>query len=518
MPSKKTTHPSENLNTAVKQISQVYPTALSRTPMALLPYQQRWCADTSQVKLCEKSRRIGLTWGEAADTALLASRTNGMDAWYVGYNKDMAIEFIRDCANWAKFYGLAAGEIEETVEVFKDGDEEKSILAFVIRFASGWRITALSSRPSNLRGKQGRVILDEAAFHDDLGELLKSALALLMWGGEVHIISTHNGVDNPFNELINDVRAGKRPYSLHRITFEDAINDGLYERICLRRGIDWSEQGQVKWIKDIRDSYGEAASEELDCIPKNGGGKWLNRALIESRMSPYTPVVRLTKNDEFGLMPEPTRRKEIDDWIADTLQPLLAELDPLKTSFLGEDFGRSGDLTVLVPLIQQQGLQQRPPFVVELGNIPFKQQEQILIHLLKGLPNLRGAALDARGNGQSLAEAAQDAMGSVVECVMLSEAWYRANTAQFKAALEDGDLDGIPKDDDILTDLRALEIVRGVPRIPDVRTKGGDGNKRHGDSAIAFLLAHYASRELNDAPVTVASRQPRGGDNLTAGY
>ena len=107
-----------------------------RTPMALLPYQQRWCADTSPVKLCEKSRRIGLSWGEAADTVLLAASANGMDSWYIGYNKDMAIEFIRDCANWAKFYGLAAGEIEETEEVFVEGDDKKSVLAFVIRFAS----------------------------------------------------------------------------------------------------------------------------------------------------------------------------------------------------------------------------------------------------------------------------------------------------------------------------------------------------------------------------------------------
>ncbi|HRL33521.1 MAG TPA: hypothetical protein PLK27_01800 [Neisseria sp.] len=88
--------------------------AEDRTPMALLPYQQAWCADQSPVKLCEKSRRIGLSWGEAADTALLAASGSGMDAWYIGYNKDMALEFIRDCANWAKFYNLAAGEITET--------------------------------------------------------------------------------------------------------------------------------------------------------------------------------------------------------------------------------------------------------------------------------------------------------------------------------------------------------------------------------------------------------------------
>ena len=157
-----------------------------RTPTVLLPYQQAWCADQSPVKLCEKSRRIGLSWGEAADTALLAASAKGMDAWYIGYNKDMALEFIRDCAGWAKHYQLAAGEIEETEEVFVEGDDRQSVLAFVIRFASGYRITALSSRPSNLRGKQGRVIIDEAAFHEQLGELLKAAMALLMWGGQVH--------------------------------------------------------------------------------------------------------------------------------------------------------------------------------------------------------------------------------------------------------------------------------------------------------------------------------------------
>ena len=490
-----------------------------RTPTVLLPYQQAWCADQSPVKLCEKSRRIGLSWGEAADTALLAASAKGMDAWYIGYNKDMALEFIRDCAGWAKHYQLAAGEIEETEEVFVEGDDRQAMLAFVIRFASGFRITALSSRPSNLRGKQGRVIIDEAAFHEQLGELLKAAMALLMWGGQVHIISTHDGVDNPFNELINDVRAGKKPYSVHRITFDEAVEQGLYRRICLRLGKDWTPQGEAAWCKEIRDFYGEDASEELDCIPKNGGGKWLNRALIESRMTPYTPVIRYDQTDDFGLLPEPRRAAEVADWIADTLQPLLDGLDKTRTSFVGEDFARSGDRTVIVPLLQSKDLILKPPFVLELGNMPFAQQEQIMQHLLAKLPNLRGVALDARGNGQSLAEAMRDAFGAeVVEAVMLSENWYRTHTAPFKAALEDGTLDGLPRDEDILTDLRAFELVKGVPRIPDTRTKGQDGKKRHGDAAIAFVLAHYASRELNTGPIRVASRRIRRKSALTKGY
>ena len=69
-----------------------------------------------------------------------------------------------------------------SVFMFEDDDHEgdKSILAFRIKFASGKEIVALSSSPTNLRGRQGRVVIDEAAFHKDLAAVLKSALALLM--------------------------------------------------------------------------------------------------------------------------------------------------------------------------------------------------------------------------------------------------------------------------------------------------------------------------------------------------
>ena len=70
----------------------------------LLPYQRRWLADQSQVKVSEKSRRIGITWTEAADRALGAATTGraGIDGWYIGYNKDMALEFIEAAARWAR--------------------------------------------------------------------------------------------------------------------------------------------------------------------------------------------------------------------------------------------------------------------------------------------------------------------------------------------------------------------------------------------------------------------------------
>jgi phage FluMu gp28-like protein len=119
------------------------------------------------------------------------------------------------------------------------------------------------------------VVIDEAAFHDKLGELLKAALALLIWGGKVRVISTHNGERNPFNELINDIRAGKRAGSVQRITFKEAVGQGLYRRVCLRLGKDWSAEGEREWMQGVYAFYGDAANEELDVVPSQGSGAWL---------------------------------------------------------------------------------------------------------------------------------------------------------------------------------------------------------------------------------------------------
>jgi phage FluMu gp28-like protein len=112
----------------------------------LLPYQKNWMEDDSPLKIAEKSRRTGLTWAEAADAVLEASKekaAGGTNHFYIGSGKDMAVEFIEACAMWAKAFDKAASVIEQ--EVIED--EGKDILTFVIKFASGFKIQALSSNP-----------------------------------------------------------------------------------------------------------------------------------------------------------------------------------------------------------------------------------------------------------------------------------------------------------------------------------------------------------------------------------
>lgn len=485
----------------------------------LLPYQQRWVADTSKVKVCEKSRRVGLSWAEAADAALTAASARGQDVWYIGYNKDMAIEFILDVAQWTAHFGEAAEAIECGEEIYKDGDEQKSVLTFSIKYASGNRVTALSSRPSNLRGKQGVVIIDEAAFHGSLAELLKAAFALLIWGGAVHVISTHDGVDNPFNELVSEVRAGKKPYSLHRIEFKKALEEGLYRRVCLKLGREWSAEGEAAWEEEIRAIYRPADAEELDCIPSQSGGAYFSRTLVEARMSPEYPVLRLTCPEGFELRPEAERVGFVEDWLLVNVQPLLDKLSPLLRSYYGQDFARTGDLSVIWPMVEDAFLRKVVPFLIEMRNVPFDQQRQVLFYVVDHLPNFMAGANDARGNGQWLAEVAAQKYGAAyVHRVMLTQDWYRDNMPRYKAAYEDGDLT-VPKDEGVLSDHRAVQVVNGVPKVPDSGHTSDlkDGGKRHGDAAIAGCLAWFAT--LNAAsPIEYASDGPRGGNTDVEGF
>jgi phage FluMu gp28-like protein len=461
----------------------------------LLGYQRRWIADESPLKIAEKSRRTGITWAEAADAALTASKTKsagGTNHFYVGSNKEMAREFIDAAAMWAKAYDLAAEDVCEEVLV----DDDKDILTFVIYFASGFKVQALSSNPSNLRGMQGNVTIDEAAFHERLAEVLKAALALTMWGAKVRLISTHNGTENLFNELIQDSRAGKKRYSVHTITLDDACHDGLYKRICQVKRRDWSEEAEGQWKTDLlRDTATQDdALEEYYCVPKNGGGTYLPRSIRERAARGTGPVLRFTGSAEFNAMPETLRALEMQDWLETTVLPVLNSLPKHLRHALGEDFARNGDLTVFAPIIVNDDTTREVPFLVELANVPFKQQEQALYFICDRLPRRDGIKLDARGNGQYLAEQAAYRYGNEVEQVMLSVPHYRENMPRFKSAFEDDEI-VLPKHEDVINDLGAIQMLRGVPGIDDSRTTGSDGKKRHGDAAIAIFLAYLASKE-----------------------
>ncbi|ROH88632.1 hypothetical protein ED208_12500 [Stagnimonas aquatica] len=465
----------------------------------LMQHQLDWINDQSPLKLAEKGRRTGITFAEAFDSVIVAhtARSQGGDnTFYIGDTKSKGREFIATCAMFRdKLIGAGAlVQRFEYDEVDERGQKQTQSGYRLVDPVTGNRIEALSSNPANIRGLQGRVVIDEAAFHKQVLEVMKAVNALLIGFGVIRIISSHNGADNPFNQLITEIRAGVYDYAIHKVTFDDAVANGLYERLARSRGRVPTEADKAEWYRRIRRSYGsdtEAMQEELDAIPRKSAAQYLSRVLIESCVDKSIPVVRLEKDGAFSLKPVILREMEIDDWLAREIAPLLKKLDPERSHVLGEDFARSGDSTTLIPSEIGADLRRRPPFIVELHNVPFAQQRQIVRFIIKGLPRFSAGALDAGGNGADLAEGIADEFGHErIHQIKLSQGFYELNMPKLRKALEDGSL-AVPADDLIVEDLRQVRITNGVPMVP----KETGQKKRHGDAAIAYCLMWFASEQ-----------------------
>ncbi len=492
----------ETVNAIAEVVKQV------GLPAVLLTYQAKTVGllDTVGVSVLviEKSRRIGETWGLAAAAVLRAAKARtagGMDVLYVSYSQDMTREFIDACAMWSKAFSIAAGTVQEFVfEDEQEGSDTKSIQAFRIRFASGFEIVGLSSAPRSLRGKQGLVIIDEAAFVDHLAELLKAALALLMWGGQVVICSTHNGVDNPFNQCVQDILSGRSKFHHLRIDFDQALADGLYRRICLVKGEEWTAEKEAAWREEIVGYYGEGADEELFCIPAQGSGAWLTGPLIESRMTSEGEILAFSLPENYLQLPQADQAALMNP-IMDTVKRATGRLDPERQHALGFDFARKVDLSVCPVLEIGKTLKRREVLTIEMRRLPYAEQLKIIDYVFGNMPRPVGAAFDATGAGEYISEAMgrkygfaaskEGETGGLIAQVKFSQEWYRLNMPPVKAAFEDGSII-LVKSDDHMSDLRLVKVIRGIPQIPEQRT-GETGAKRHGDFAVGLALAWLAA-------------------------
>jgi phage FluMu gp28-like protein len=473
-------------------------------PAVLLAYQQEAILLSEQhaFLLIEKSRRTGISYGFAAKAVLTAAPAERpRNVYYLAYNLDMTREFIGYCADFAKAFHQVATAPSEFL--FDDGSE-KGVKALRIDFPSGKSIVALSSKPRSLRGMQGDVYIDEAAFHDEFREVLKAAMALTMWGGRVVVISTHNGADNAFNEVIQEVREGKLEGHVMRLTLEDALESGLYRRICLRTGETWTPEGEAAWVASLRKRYGDAADEELDVIPSQGSGTYLSRATIERCMTADFPSIRLTCPAGFERQPEADRNDFIDEWLAEHVAPVLARFAPHRRSFFGQDFARSSDLSAIAlgQFSDLAVLEER--LEIEMRNVPFSAQFRVLCYLCDNMPLFSKGDMDARGNGQQLAEDMQMRFGfDRIEAVMATANTYLTRMPRLKARIDDGTI-RMPLSEDGIEDLKLVKLVKGVPMIVDRRDDKADGakGKRHGDTAIAKMNL-VAAADADPGPLEV---------------
>ena len=499
----------------------------------LMKHQREVAAIKAAIIAIPKGRRTGITFGTMLEKTLVAAArksAGGDNVFYIGDTKEKGLEAIGYCARFARVIAQAQGQGVSGIEefLFEDQDESgktKHITAYRIRFASGFQVCALSSRPANIRGLQGHVVIDEAAFHPDVQGVLDAATALLIWGGQITVISSHNGKDNPFAQFCNDIEAGRYgPDAVVRtVTFDEAVANGLYERACAMKGEVPTVQGKMAWYTKIRNAYGvrkAAMRQELDAIPRDGNGVCLPGVWIDAAMTRDGPVLRLVLDDDFVQWSLGDREEYASEWIYRHLRPALALCDPSLRHVYGMDFARHRNFSHISPLEITKTLRRVMPFAVELQNVPVRQQEQILWALIDGLPLFSGGAMDAGGSGETIAEYTADKYGhNRIAQIKLSRSWYGVWMPKMNKLFEDGVID-LVRDDNLQQDLRSVEDVDGTPMVVKANKKDViDADLlRHGDGAVSLCLANYAAVEMNLGPVEVASRRTRSASSLLQGY
>jgi len=434
----------------------------------LLPYQERWVKDASRLKIMEKSRQIGISWASAyAIVRRKALASARYDAWISSRDDIQARLFLADCKSFAELLKIGAQDLGERVV------DEKKTTAFVLKMASGVAINSMSSNPDAQAGKRGDRQLDEFALHQDPRKLYTIAYPGITWGGQLELVSTHRGSANYFNELIREIREKGNPkkFSLHRVTLQDALNQGFLFKLQSKLPEDDERQlmDEADYFNFIRSGCADEESfmQEYMCIAADDASAFLAYDLIASC--------------EY--------REGIDWQFSD--EQLRACVNPL---YIGVDIGRQHDLTVIA-VFEYAGGRFLLRQLHELKAMPFSQQEKILYPLL-ALPQMRRVCIDATGLGAQFAERAEERYGKYrVEGVKFTLQSKEDMAYPLRAAFEDRNIQ-VPFDKFLRSDLRSIKRIVGTGE--NVRFAADRGKNGHADRFWALALAIRAKSALGE--------------------
>lgn len=428
-----------------------------------LSYQERWIKDRSRLKLMEKARQIGISWGTAYScTERTAEAGARWDQWVSSRDDLQARLFIEDCKMWAKLLHIAAEDLGEMVL-----DDKKKISAYVLNFASKRRIHSMSSNPDAQAGKRGSRVLDEFALHPDPRKLWTIAYPGITWGGNLEVISTHRGSGNFFNLLIREILEHKNPKKIshHRVTLDDALNDGFLFK--LQQSIPGDHEAQqmdeAEYFDFIKSGCADEESfqQEYMCVPGDDDVAFLEYDLIAGCEYP-----------------------SLEKWEMEYPEINAERKNRL---FAGLDIGRKKDLTVLW-ILELQGDVLYTRKIITLKKMSKPDQEKVLWPWMSLLDR---CCIDYTGLGIGWGDDAKKQFGEYrMECVTFTQHVKEALAYPVRGKMEDKKL-RIPYDPHIRADLRA--VTKETTAAGNIRFTAERSENGHADRFWALALAIHAA-------------------------
>lgn len=430
-----------------------------------LGYQRKWLRDKSLRKLAEKSRQVGFSWTEAFASTTEAANDD-WDVYITTRDEDLAKQFIEDCRTWALIIG--------TVAQLDDSPVEKDVIS-KLTFTSGKTISIISSSPTAVIGRRGKIIIDEFGDHKDQKKLFEAAEPCTTWGFPLVIFSAHyHGKGTFFAELVR--KREEYGFSFHRVTFEEAVKQGLLDRILEKAGrvevgtfkMDYEGRKttvdeQIAYCKGKKRSVGATIYKQAYmCVPSDEEGQFIGIALYEPCERPDILV----------------SYQELFDLEGDL--------------YAGWDFARYAHLSVIW-ITQHIGTQNITRHVLPMAKKDTPYQNKRFAEFMQ-IPNLRRACIDRTGPGIGAHDYAVDEFGSGrVEGVNFTAAIKETMAFRGRQQLEERSF-LVPDQPVIRADFTSLlKVVTAAGNIRIDSTENEENPASHADHFWAAMLSLEAA-------------------------
>jgi len=395
----------------------------------MLPYQQRWVADSSRFKIWLKSRQIGGSLGSAFE-AVASCMDKPFTDWVV----------------------LSAGQRQSEEWMLKGNRVARVVCDALgmgtpdcrnseVRFSNGSRILALPANPDTVRGYSANLVLDEFAFHerpDRIYEAIYPAISNPLRGElKIRIISTPAGRNSKFYEIWN--KSNELKFVRHKTTIHTAIEEGLpMNAEELKRGLDDPDA----WEQEYECEFVDAANVLL----------------------PYTLIDECVSEEATIDFDYTTGRQ----------------------FFTGIDIGRKHDLTVCWTL-EKVGDVYWTREVLTLKDTPYHLQEELLSDRIN---RASFAAIDSTGIGNAVSESLARRFDYKLEECNFTQGFKAKIFPGLRRAFQERSV-RVPRDKAIREDLHSVNEVTTPGGSKMYRAlRRADG---HADRCTALALANYAS-------------------------
>ena len=396
----------------------------------MLPYQQRWVADTSRFKIWLKSRQIGGSLGSAFEA--VASCVDKPNTDWVVLSAGQ-----RQSEEWMLKGNRVARVVSDAMDLPKPDCRTSEV-----RFTNGSRILALPANPDTVRGYSANLVLDEFAFHerpDRIYEAIYPAISNPLRGElKLRIISTPAGRNSKFFEIWN--KSEELNFVRHKTTIHSAIEEGLPMDVeALKTGLDDPEA----WEQEYECEFVDATNVLL----------------------PYTLI---------------------DECVSDEATLDCEEENGNAVRFVGIDIGRKHDLTVAWTL-EKVGDVMWTREVLVLRNTPYHLQEELLADRINRATH---AAIDSTGIGNAISESLAKRFAFKLEECTFTQGLKAKIFPGLRRAFQERGL-RVPRDKAIREDLHSVNELTtpgGNKQYRAVRRSDG-----HADRCTALALANYAA-------------------------